>query len=206
MVAYGPVARQFHADDDNEDSEVAAITNRFQPPKPKNEKGKAPLPAPDSLSSLPPPGTKKAPQRVKPRPFLDTKRCTQPPGPRVPKKRPPKPDLVVEKVEALSGRVLYATDDESVGSKKGEHTDDEDARGHRSLDDWIVADDAVRRRHAWFSAEARWATEGAGLLRELYARRRAPGDRGRRRPRRRRSCRRSTRDPSRRDDGGAHVT
>ena len=117
LVAYGPVARRFHADDDSEDSEVAAITNRFQPPKRKKEKRRGP--PLDSLSSLPPPGTKKAPQRVKPRPFLDTKRCTQPPGPRVPKKRPPKPDLVVEKVEALSGRVLYATDDESVGSKKG---------------------------------------------------------------------------------------
>ena len=49
---------------------------------------------------------RKATQRGPRRPFLDTKRCTQPPGPRVPKKRPPKPELVVEKVEALSGRVL----------------------------------------------------------------------------------------------------
>ena len=169
LVAYGPVARRFHADDDSEDSEVAAITNRFQPPKRKKEKRRGP--PLDSLSSLPPPGTKKAPARVKPRPFLDTKRCTQPPGPRVPKKRPPKPDLVVEKVEAFSGRVLYATDDESVGSKKGEHTDDEDAKSTGSLDDWIVADDAcVAGDDQGFSAEARWATEGAGLLRELHTR------------------------------------
>ena len=172
LVAYGPVARRFHADDDSEDSEVAAITNRFQPPKPpKRKKEKRRGPPLDSLSSLPPPGTKKAPARVKPRPFLDTKRCTQPPGPRVPKKRPPKPDLVVEKVEAFSGRVLYATDDESVGSKKGENSDDEDAKSTGSLDDWIVADDAcVAGDDQGFSAEARWATEGAGLLRELHTR------------------------------------
>ena len=171
LVAYGPVARRFHADDDSEDSEVAAITNRFQPPKPpKRKKEKRRGPPLDSLSSLPPPGTKKAPQRVKPRPFLDTKRCTQPPGPRIYKKRPPKPDLVVEKVEAFSGRVLYATDDESVGSKKGEHTDDEDAKSTGSLDDWIVADDACVAEDPGFSAEARWATEGAGLLRELHTR------------------------------------
>ena len=88
----------------------------------------------------------------------------------MPKKRPPKPDLVVEKVEALSGRVLYATDDESVGSKKGEHTDDEDAKSTGSLDDWIVADDACVAEDPGFSAEARWATEGAGLLRELHTR------------------------------------
>ena len=101
---------------------------------------------------------------------MDTKRCTQPPGPRIYKKRPPKPDLVVEKVEAFSGRVLYATDDESVGSKKGENSNDEDAKSTGSLDDWIVADDACVAEDPGFSAEARWATEGAGLLRELHTR------------------------------------
>ena len=59
----------------------------------QTKKGKAPRPSLDSLSSLPPPGTKKAPQRVKPRPFLDTKRCTQPPGPRVPKNGRRSPNL-----------------------------------------------------------------------------------------------------------------
>ena len=168
LVAYGPVARRFHADDDSEDSEVAAITNEpISAAQTKKEKRRGP--PLDSLSSLPPPGTKKAPQRVKPRPFLDTKRCTQPPG-RGYRKRPPKPELVVEKVEALSGRVVYATDDESVGSKKGENSDDEDAKIDRVR--WMTGSwptTACVAEDPGFSAEARWATEGAGLLRELYA-------------------------------------
>lgn len=133
---------------------------------------KRPGPRLDSLASLPCPGTKKAPARVKPRPFLDTKRCTRPAGPRVVRKRAPPVLSKPSKVEALAGRVLYASDDESVGSKSGDDSDDNSARSTGSLDDWIVADDACARGddEPGFSAEARWAIEGAGLLRELYAR------------------------------------
>ena len=43
------------------------------------------------------------------------------------------------------------------------------------MDDWVVADDACVAEDPGFSAEARWATEGAGLLRELYARPKGTG-------------------------------